>query len=797
MADMPMSTRLLHGWSPDRRALLTTPERVLTVALAVGIGLYTLLVELSWAYSSTLADVAYPGLCLIGLTCLIVRSVRVPTQRLAWSLLSVGILSQVAGEVYFSVALADAAVRPWPSWSDVCRASCIGFCIASLIVHLQARQNRNRAIMLMDILATTLLLCSIGVAILPPALEATGLLTSSTVARLVYIFGDLLLVATALAGAILPGRMPDRQLGTLLAAIPILAVSDFYYLSNPSLQVTRGGVSEILSLVSLLLVCWGACLPGPAKVIYRSHSGAHAYFASTVPILVGGSAAVLLSPLMVHSASTVGRWCACAALLAVGVRSVVTTREIVRLVDEREESHLDHLTGLLNRAGMVSWLTKTLDEAKDSAEGAESVGLLLLDIDQFKEVNDSLGHHLGDAVITALGRRLAAGMPYPDTKVARMGGDEFAVLAKGVSAAEASMLAQTIVEMMHEPVVVEDVKLELDASIGVAVVDPSSTQMSDLLRWADIAMYRAKAGKLGYSLHDPLYKDEDHEDRLRLLADLRVALKPRNDGRCGTMVLYYQPKIELATGRVIGCEALIRWCHPDRGLIFPDSFLPLADDAGLMPRVTELVLSLAIEQASVWWSAGQRLTIAVNLPSAAIVDAELPVRISAALDRVGLPPAVLVLEITEESLLRDRVRARVVLAKLRALGVTVSIDDYGTGYSSLAYLRELPVDELKLDRSFVFPMSQDERAAAIVRSTVDLAHSLGLRIVAEGVEDELAAEQLGAYGCDDAQGYHYSKPVPPADFEAWLSDNGPCVDRLRGNLPSPRSGVEVYSVLAD
>jgi EAL domain-containing protein (putative c-di-GMP-specific phosphodiesterase class I) len=282
-----------------------------------------------------------------------------------------------------------------------------------------------------------------------------------------------------------------------------------------------------------------------------------------------------------------------------------------------------------------------------------------------------------------------------------------------------------------------------------------------LLQRADIAMYKAKRGGSGCRVYSAA-EDAVGEDHLRTLEELRQALD------AGQLVLHYQPKLDLGTGEVRGVEALVRWAHPVRGLLYPDAFLGLVEGAGLMGELTHHVLGQALDQAARWHAAGRPLTVAVNLSASSLVDADLPCQVAALLRARGLPASALQLEITEEFLLADRERAVAILEGVQALGVQIAVDDFGTGYSSLAYLRDLPLDELKLDRSFVMPMAGDARAAALVASTIGLAHSLGLRMVAEGVEDEDSLVELARQGCDEAQGYHLSRPLPAADLDAWL-----------------------------
>ncbi|HEX2806850.1 MAG TPA: EAL domain-containing protein, partial [Kineosporiaceae bacterium] len=407
--------------------------------------------------------------------------------------------------------------------------------------------------------------------------------------------------------------------------------------------------------------------------------------------------------------------------------------------------------------------------------------LLLLDLDRFKEVNDSLGHQAGDQLLVAIAQRLTETCRGPHDLMARLGGDEFAILLPGTDQPGAEHVARRIGTALSAPFLLDSVRVQASVSIGIALAPLHGRTLSLLMRRADIAMYRAKATHTGHAVYDASLRDPHGEDRLQRLQELRTAIDERQ------LTLHYQPKIDLATGAVTGVEALIRWNHPTRGVVYPDAFLQLAEDAGLMPTVTALVLDRALDQAAAWLRDGRHLTVAVNLPSAAVVDTFLPERIADLLEQHRVPASCLKIEITEESLLEDRVRARDVLARLRGAGVHIAIDDYGSGYSSLAYLRELPVDELKLDRSFILPMADDARAAAIVRSTVELAHSLGLRIVAEGVEHAASASELTRYGCDSAQGYLYTRALPPAELVRWLDHRcrtEPFIDAAP--IPAPR-----------
>ena len=446
-------------------------------------------------------------------------------------------------------------------------------------------------------------------------------------------------------------------------------------------------------------------------------------------------------------------------------RALLTYRELWAAVDRRRGALCDDLTGLANRSGLVARGEAVVARAAHgrTREGVpRGAGVLLVNLAGLREVNDSLGHRAGDRLVEVVAKRLDSHTWAGVSVVARVSGEEFAVLLAGVDGTLTHAAALRVHEVLAEPVPLAGLSVHVAARVGAAVAPAHGGTVDEVLRRAGIAMARARAEHAPYALYDPDLADAGAEDRVQRMDELHTALRGHQ------LVLHYQPQVQLATGRVLGVEALVRWDLPGRGLQPPGSFLPLADSAGLMAAVTEQVLEMAVDQASRWHLRGRPLRVSVNLPAAAVVDPGLPGRLVTLLDQAHLPAAYLQVEITESTLMGDRGRAVHVLASLRDLGVSVAIDDYGTGYSSLAYLRDLPVDELKLDRAFIAPMVRDPRAAVIVHSTIDLGHALGLTVVAEGVEDLPAAEALTALGCDAAQGFLYAKPMPGERLEDWL-----------------------------
>jgi diguanylate cyclase (GGDEF)-like protein len=452
---------------------------------------------------------------------------------------------------------------------------------------------------------------------------------------------------------------------------------------------------------------------------------------------------------------------------------------------EREHEALhDPLTGLPNRRLL---LTQVVAAIGDAERDGHQVGLFLLDLDRFKDVNDTLGHHVGDELLAHVGERLASVLRPEDT-VARLGGDEFGVLLPAVrDGAAATEVAERIRTALTQPFALHDVALDLEASIGIALYPAHATDADALMQRADVAMYHAKETRSGIETYDSA-RDPHSTQRLSLFGQLRRAIEDDE------LVLHYQPKVDLETGKVSGVEALVRWQHPERGLLAPDTFVPLAEQTGLMKSLTTNVLEQALRQTAAWADEGLAVRMAVNVSARDLHDDAFCDRVSDALNRTGVAASMLELELTERVVMADPQRAMENLTALARLGVRLSLDDFGTGYSSLAYLRRLPVTEIKIDKSFVLRMDVDDEDATIVRSTIDLAHGLGLRVIAEGVETAETWQRLSDLGCDAAQGYFLSRPHPADVVTDWLAarDSVPVmrlVDRPPGDAAGRRTAA--------
>jgi diguanylate cyclase (GGDEF)-like protein len=427
----------------------------------------------------------------------------------------------------------------------------------------------------------------------------------------------------------------------------------------------------------------------------------------------------------------------------------------------------DVLTSLPNRASLLEQLQTSLDDPDPTGSG---VAVLLVDLDRFKEINDTLGHETGDELLQQVGSRIADQLARSglagSSSVARLGGDEFAVLLRRAGDAAPDVAAR-VLEALHHPFTTGGIELAVEASIGLAWAPDHGDEAGALLRHAEVAMYQAKEQRGTYAVYDAR-DDVSSLGRITLLTELRQALEEDQ------LVLYYQPQEDLSDGSVRSVEALVRWQHPVRGTVPPSEFLPLVEQTGLITALTSRVIDQAVAQLRRWADEGRDMSVSVNLSARNLVDQSLPDLVADRLAAHGVDPHRLEVEVTETNAMTDPARAAELLRRLAALGVSVSVDDYGTGYSSLSYLRSLPVDTLKIDRSFVTPMLHDEGNAVIVRSTIELARNLGLKVVAEGVEDEATREALAMLGCHLAQGYYLSRPLPADELTDLL-------DRRRGH----------------
>jgi diguanylate cyclase (GGDEF)-like protein len=686
---------------------------------------------------------------------------RLPRERIAWWALCVAlVLSAAANTMRTLAAGVDGAATASVPAVDV--LSLVGYLTlyVTLVGLIRARVPRFHPSMWLDGVIGALGATAVGVAFLiGPYLEPAAGRAPLPLLQLGMPVTDVLLMALLVAvGSILGVRL-DRTILVVAAALSLMLVGDLILFARTVRETyVDGSPLELTWLSALVLVALAAhrarTRPQP-QVADQDSRTRLGWRLLALPLACNVASLVVLAIGWGDTLPPAAAWLAIGCALASMARTGITFREVRAFNEVRKQARTDELTGLANRRALLEKGEQVLADATARRPAA----LLLLDLDGFKEVNDSLGHHAGDQLLSQIGVRLRPGLQ-PGDVLARLGGDEFAVLIPEAGLDEAQERAERLRELVLAPFTVEGVRLHVGVSIGVATAPVPAATVIELLRCADVAMYAAKAGREGVHVYVP----DPHGgtgDRLRTMEQLRTALETDE------LEVYLQPQVDLVDGQVVGVEALVRWNHPTRGLLSPAQLLPAAEQAGLLRPLTDKVLDLSLTAATRWWHE-RAVPVSVNLSAANVSDLDLPGKVGSTLARHGLPAQALTLELVEDTLMADPERGRQVLAELRHLGVRTSIDDYGTGYSSLAYLRHLPADELKLDRSLTADVGTDSRAAAIVEHTVALAHALGLRLVAEGVEDDATGEVLGRLGCDIAQGYAIARPMPVQDFLDWL-----------------------------
>ena len=694
-----------------------------------------------------------------GAACL-TAAVRVPRERIAWTGLSLALWLSAVGNALRTLSAGLEGNGPTSTLSQVVSLSGYLVMYVAVIGMIRVRVPRFHPSMWLDGVIGALGSLSVGVAfVLGPYLFPAPGEAAVGLVQLAGPITDVLLLAVLVAVGSILGLRPDRTFVLLALGLCLVAVSDVaLFALQFHGRYVDGGPLELgwLVCVALAALAAGRARPSPAPVDGGGASRI-GWRLLAVPLACLVASLVVLGTGWLHPLPGVSAWLAIACVLAGMARIALTFREVRGFHEVQRQSRTDELTGLDNRRALLERAQRIVAAATASRPAA----LLLLDLDGFKEVNDSLGHSAGDDLLRQVGPRLRVALRTDDV-LARLGGDEFAVLLPDADGAEAKVLAERLRQLLLQPFTVAGVRLHVGVSVGVSTTPVPASNVEELLHSADVAMYLAKTGHAGVVVYEPdPLGGVIGSGRLRTMEELRTALVEDQ------LVVFLQPQWGLRDGEVVGAEALVRWQHPTRGLLMPADLLPAAEQAGLMRPLTDRVLELALAAANRWWPEHE-VPVSVNLSAANVTDLDLPTEVAASLLRHGLPARALTLELVEDTLMADPDRGRAVLGELRRRGVRTSIDDYGTGYSSLAYLRHLPADELKLDRSLTADVDRDPRAAAIVEHTVALAHSLGLSLVAEGVETAGTAAVLARLGCDIAQGYAVARPMPVEEFLAWL-----------------------------
>ena len=570
---------------------------------------------------------------------------------------------------------------------------------------------------------------------------------------LVYPIGDVLLLALVVGGtAVLPGRRLPWLLFATACAVNGIGDTFNLFGSTAQVGVVFNGIAWPIAITLMSLSVWVP--PGRRELL---EGGKLPGF-----VLPGAGAlaglVILFLGAMQHEVMQVAVALATATLVVVGVRLGLSVRGLRSLTEERHRQAVtDELTGLGNRRQLTTLLDAYFEDLADQSTPSRSLAFLFVDLDHFKEINDSFGHSAGDELLKQLGPRLMSSLRASDVLV-RIGGDELGAVLLDSDPGYAAGLARRLTALLEQPFVLNGVSVRISASIGIAVAPGDAGDSIALMRCADVAMYRAKLARRSYEVYTPSI--DDGGNRLALVEELRAAVEGAR------LILHYQPQVDLRNGEMVAAEALVRWPHERLGLIPPLEFLPLAEEAGLMGPLTQLVIEQALAQCAVWRAAGSRIAMSVNVSASNLLDAGFIEVVRASLRRHRVPAASLILEITETTIIRDFSACKTAIDELRGLGVGVSIDDFGSGFTSLAYLGSLPITELKLDRTFIGGLSATgrEQDVKLVRATIELGHALGLMVVAEGIETLATLELLALLGCDRAQGYFTGRPVPAQEF---------------------------------
>jgi diguanylate cyclase len=686
-----------------------------------------------------------------GVLCLLAAR-RPGPGRWAPLLLGVGAISWALGDVAAIILAPNTLSPPSPSLAD---GGYLGFfpcAYAAVVLYTRAQSRRLSSSYLLDGAIAGLGAAAVCAAVVFSSVaDVTHRSALGTAVTLAYPVGDVLMLLLVAAGAVISSgrRAPWLLLGIAFAINALGDTSNLLQASSSHLGAVLSLGAWPLSVVLMATAMW--LRPGrPDPLASDRPTG------FVLPGLAACAGVVLLLLGTLVHIYPIATAIATATLLAVVLRTVLSVGQLRTQTQVRhEQSRTDQLTGLENRRRLFDALDPFFDCEPDQRP---ALAFLFIDLNRFKQVNDSFGHLAGDEVLRHVAGRLAQSVR-PTDLVVRVGGDEFGVVLMGAGTGEAETTAARIGARLAEPFRFGGATAELGASIGIALAQDASDATA-LLANADAAMYEAKLAGRPVAFYAA--ELERGATRLRLADELGAAINSDQ------LVLYYQPQLDLRRDDLPAAEALIRWQHPVHGLIQPMRFLPLAAEAGLMRKLTRWVMAAALHQCAQWRAAGRSLAVSVNVTVEDLLDPEFPAFVAELLGRERLTADCLTIEITETSIIDEFDRARAAVERLRDLGVDVSVDDFGAGFTSLAYLSELAVAELKLDRRFISPLAGGAvgRESELVRATIELGHALGLRVVAEGVEDDLALGLLRSFGCDLAQGYVIGRPVPAAELEA-------------------------------
>ncbi len=740
------------GASPRPRAAVWVCFAVIGVLLAAYLGF--LIEHPAHHYSEWLDGWGIDAVEILASALCLARAAGRRQHRAVPLVLGLGLLSWSLGDTVLTIESLGGATPHTPSIADAFYLGFFPLAYVAMIMFMRGEIRRINSPSWLDSAVAGLGAASVCAAFaFQNVVSATGETPIAVAVNLAYPVGDLLLLVLVVGSTAMLGGRRKTPWVLMASGMALNVVGDTFNLLGPAAGAEHVGVvlNGIAWPVAILLMSIAVWVP-------RGHSDPLALPKPTGFLLPGLAATAGLGVLVASALGddSIGQLAvafATSTLAAVGVRLAVSVRSL-RTLTVRHEQHsvTDYLTGLGNRRYLFGVLNAFFEE-QQAGDEQRSLAFLFIDLDRFKEINDSFGHPAGDELLRQIGPRLTKAVGSAGS-VVRLGGDELAVVLMDADADVAVKVAERIITEIGEPFLLNKIRATVGASIGIALVPSNATDPSGLLWCADVAMYRAKLGNIPFVFYD---QDIDGgEDQPNLLDELRIAVKE------GDFVLHYQPQLDLKTGQILAVEALIRWPHAKLGLVPPMKFLPLAEDAGLMWPLTTWVLNEALAQCAAWRSSGRLLAVSVNVATTDLLEAEFLDLVKGLLTRYNLPGEAVVIEITETTIIKDFLRAQSVILGLRELGVVVSIDDFGAGFTSLAYLSSLAVGELKLDRAFITALNAEGRGRdlELVRATINLGHEMGLRVVAEGIEDVETLDLIGELGCDLAQGYFISRPSP-------------------------------------
>lgn len=729
-------------------------QKLTFVALAGLIVIYLIGSLSPWddTIESTYLPLVFAYLLILATLGCLGRARRDRRDRVAWMLFGLGIGLWTVAAISRNLFFDGTSDRPVPAWIDPLFLALYPCAFIGLLLVIRARLRRFNQLPLLDGLAGVLAVVALSLAFFHQSFQdGTGADTLETVVLLSYPIGDLLLVALIAILLRIDGMRRDGPWILIGAGFALFAIADIVFaLLAPGDEAVVAPLWAVWMFATLLIVSgtWRddrdmrEATPGHTQLILP-----FVLTTAVIVILVAGQSRDLLPAAI---------WFALAAFVVVVIRLIISAFENKKMFDERDRGMVDELTGLASRRQVNEWLQRLPSDGPGPAKL-----ILIINLARFKELNAALGPRVGDEILSVVGTRLNRTVG-DDGDLGRLGGDEFILITDaGEGRRSPDGRAAAISAALAAPMRVDGLQVHVDAYVGAVVRSDPAQEGLELVRRADLAVRKAKARQVAFLLYTGAESDQTRE-RLQLLQDFREGLDRRE------LVLHFQPKVRLADGTVSGAEALVRWRHPEEGLLGPYAFLEMAESAGLMHRVTQEVLTMAIAQLSEWKRQGLDLGVAVNLAMPNLLDTGLPDDIEEQLRSGGLVPSDLTMEITENIVMNDPDRVLGNLAELHRVGVRISLDDFGAGNTSLSYLRQLPIDEVKIDRSLVGNMTRSAEDGVVARAAVSVSQELGMEVVAEGVEDAETVNALRALGCEEAQGFHFARPMPPEDLPGWL-----------------------------